>query len=81
MGILSKVGDITSPVGDNIHIQGLKIYDSSKAEFENKSPIPVWIKVSQSGDLKYPIGDIIPNGIFSSVSPLVVPILLYVVAR
>ena len=27
-------------------------------------------KISPIGDLKYPIGDIIPNWIFSSVSPL-----------
>ena len=52
MGILSKIGDMPSPVGDNIHTWGLKIYYSSKAEFENKPPIPVWIKVSPSGDLK-----------------------------
>ena len=52
-GILSPIGDLKSPIGDNIPNWGLGIYESSNAESENKSPIPNWLKYNQAiGDLK-----------------------------
>ena len=34
-------------------------------------PNPQLDKISPMGDLKYPIGDIIPNWVYSSISPLI----------
>ena len=65
-----------SPVEDNISNWGLGINESGKAESENQCPIPNWIKHTQLdktypiGYLEFPIGSILPNWVFSSVSPL-----------
>ena len=40
---------------------GLGISESGKAEQDKKFPNPQWDKIFLIGDLKYPIGDIIPN--------------------
>ena len=53
--------EVQFPIGKSI--LGLEISESWKAVGEKKLP---------NGDLKYPIGDIIPKWIVSSVSPLVV---------
>ena len=45
------------------------MYESNNAESDSKSPIPNWKNIL-NGDLKYPIEDIIPNWVISSVSPL-----------
>ena len=77
MGILFPIGNLKSPIGDNISDRGLGIYESGKAESENKSLIPNWIKYHQLANrniqlgIYYPIGDIIPNWVLSSVSTLI----------
>ena len=38
-GILSQIGDHKSPIGDDISNWELGIYESTKAESDNKSPI------------------------------------------
>ena len=47
LDILFTIGDIKSPVGDNIPNWGLGISESGKAESENKSTIPNWIRYVQ----------------------------------
>ena len=75
-GILLPIGDLKSPIGYNIANLGLAIYEFGSAESYNKSPIPNWIKYHQLEIwntqlcILYPIGDIITNWVFSSVSPL-----------
>ena len=63
MDILSPIGDLISVIMDTIANWGSGIYKSGKAESENKSPV---------GHLKYSFGVIIPNWVFSSVSPLMI---------
>ena len=57
-------------LGFNIPNRGIWISELGKVEWENKPPIPNRRKYPQIGYLKYPIGDIIPNWVCSSVSPL-----------
>ena len=49
MGILSPIGNLKFPIGDNISNWGFRIYESGNAETENKSPIPNWLKYYQLG--------------------------------
>ena len=49
LGIISPIGDIKSPVEDNIPKWGLGISVSGKAESQNKSPISNRIKYPQFG--------------------------------
>ena len=44
LGILSPIGDIKTPVGDNIYNWGYGIFESGKAESDNKSQILNCIK-------------------------------------
>ena len=50
---------------------GIGEFESGKAESENKIPNPQLYEISIIVYLKYANGDIIPNRVFSSVSPLV----------
>ena len=45
--IFSLIVGIKSPVGDSISNLGLSVFESSKAEPGNKSPIPNWVKYPQ----------------------------------
>ena len=62
-GIISPIGNIKSPIGDNIPNWGLGISESGKAESENKSPIPNWISYPQLGISNPQLGYFIQVGI------------------
>ena len=64
MSILSPIGDLKSPIGDNISNWGLGIYESGNAESENKSPIPNWIKYHRMGIRNFRLGILYPIGYF-----------------
>ena len=64
MGKLSSIGDVKSPVGDNKANWGWGIFESGKADSENKSTIPNLTKKFPIGDLKYPMGILYPIGYF-----------------
>ena len=58
-----------SPIGNNIFNCKMGIYECGNTESENKSAIPNWINITNWG-FEITIVDIIPNWVFSSVSPV-----------
>ena len=54
LGILSPIGVNKYPVDQNTSNWGLGISEPGKAKWENKSPIPNWLKLPQWPILDYP---------------------------
>ena len=66
MGTIFLIGDITSPVGENIPNRGFL----SQEEHSQRTN-PQWEEILTIGDFKYSRGDIVPNWVFISVSLLI----------
>ena len=64
LGISYPIGDLKSPIGNNVSNWGLGKYESGNRESEKKSPISNWIKYHKLGIWNTQLGILYPIGYF-----------------